>query len=254
MPTDPAHDPPVVSPEEWRAARIELLRDEKELSRRRDEVNAARRRLPMVEITEPYLFHGAGGDATLLELFDSRDQLVVYHFMMDPESDERCPSCSFVVDNIGHLSHLHARDTTLVLVSRAPYPQLAEYARRMGWTVPWYSSHGSSFNYDVHVTIDDAVAPVEYNYRDRAQLERDDEAWRGWSGEQPGASAFLRHGDRVFHTYSLYSRGLDMLMGTYHWLDLTARGRQEEWEEPKGRSDSPAMDWLRLHDRYGVSG
>jgi predicted dithiol-disulfide oxidoreductase (DUF899 family) len=250
MAIDPANDPPVASPEEWRAARIALLRAEKELSRQRDEVAAARRRLPMVEVTQPYVFRGAGGDASMLDLFESRHQLVVYHFMLDPEWDEGCPSCSFIVDNIGHLSHAHARDTTVVLVSRAPYEKLAAYSQRMGWNVPWYSSYGSSFNYDFHVTIDERVAPVEYNYRDQAQLERDDVAWRDWSGEQPGASAFLRHGDRVFHTYSVYSRGLDLLAGTYHWLDLTARGRQEDWEEPKGRSDCEAMGWLRRHDRY----
>lgn len=155
-----------------------------------------------------------------------------------------------MVDNIGDLSHLHARDTTLAIVSRGPFDKLEPFKARMGWTVPWYSSFGSDFNYDFHVTIDKAVAPVEYNYRTQAELEQDNEAWEEWSGEQPGTSAFLRQGDRVFHTYSSYARGGDLLIGTYNWLDVTARGRQEDWEEPAGRSDGPFMGWLRHHDRY----
>ena len=178
--------------------------------------------------------------------------------MFEPDWDEGCPSCSYVVDNIGHLSHLHARDTSLVLVSRAPFEKLAAYRERMGWTVPWYSSYGSDFNYDFHVTIDKAVAPVEYNYkgeeevskRERRGARRAGSSWAGWSGDQPGVSAFLREGDRVFHTYSGYERGVEVLMGTYTWLDLTARGRQEDWEEPQGRSDGPAMGWLHRHDQY----
>jgi predicted dithiol-disulfide oxidoreductase (DUF899 family) len=247
---DPQNDPQVVSRDEWLAARTRLLAKEKELTRARDELNAERRRLPMVEIDKEYIFEGAHGKASLLDLFEGRDQLVVYHFMWLWDEDQGCPSCSFLVDNIGHLAHLHARNTSLAVVSRAPLSTSEPFRARMGWTVPWYSSYGSDFNYDFHVTIDPSVAPVEYNYRDQAELERSNPAWIGWSGEQPGMSAFLRHGDRVFHTYSSYARGGDLLLGTYNWLDLTARGRQEDWEQPTGRSDAPFMSWLRHHDRY----
>jgi predicted dithiol-disulfide oxidoreductase (DUF899 family) len=243
-------DPQVVSREEWLVARRELLAREKELTRARDSVNAQRRRLPMVEVGKEYLFEGRDGKASLLDLFDGRRQLLVYHFMWLWEEEQGCPSCSFMVDNIGHLSHLHARDTSLAVVCRAPLASSEPFRARMGWTVPWYSSYGSDFNYDYHVTLDESVAAVEYNYRDKAELERSDPSWTGWSGELPGVSAFLRDGDRAFHTYSSYARGGDLLLGTYNWLDLTARGRAEDWEEPPGRSDSPFMGWLRHHDRY----
>jgi predicted dithiol-disulfide oxidoreductase (DUF899 family) len=244
-------DPQVVSQDEWLAARKRLLEKEKELTRQRDAVTAERRRLPMVEIEKDYVFESAGGKVRLLDMFEGRGQLLVYHFMWLWDEDQGCPSCSFLVDNIGHLSHLHARDTTLAVVSRAPLDKGERFRQRMGWTVPWYSSFGSDFNYDFHVTIDESVAPVEYNYRDKAALEQSDPNWVGWSGEQPGVSAFLRQGDRVFHTYSGYARALDALLGTYNWLDFTARGRQEDWEEPAGRSNSTVMAWLRHHDRYG---
>jgi predicted dithiol-disulfide oxidoreductase (DUF899 family) len=248
--TSTVSQPKVVSREEWLGARLRLLAHEKELTRHRDEVNAERRRLPMVEITKDYVFHGPE-KARMVDLFDGRAQLLIFHFMFEPDWDEGCPSCSFIADNIGHLSHLHARDTSLVLVSRAPFEKLAAYRERMGWTVPWYSSHGSDFNYDFHVTIDKAVAPVEYNYKTEEELVAQAESWAGWSGDQPGVSAFLREDDRVFHTYSGYERGIDVLMGTYTWLDFTARGRQEDWEEPPGRSDGKAQSWLRRHDQYG---
>ena len=241
-------NPAVVSAEEWIAARRELLAKEKEFTRARDELAAARRELPMVEVAKDYVFEGENGKVGLCDLFEDRGQLLIYHFMFDPDWDEGCPSCSFMVDNIGHLAHLHARDTTLALVSRAPLARTEPYARRMGWTVPWYSSFGSDFNYDFQVTVDQAVTPVENNYRPLAELGPD---WQGWSGEVPMISAFLRDGDRVFRTYSCYARGLDLLVGTYNWLDLTARGRQEDWELPPGRSDSPMQAWLRRHDSYG---
>jgi predicted dithiol-disulfide oxidoreductase (DUF899 family) len=242
-------DPPVVSRDEWLAARKKLLAKEKEFTRQRDALNAERRRLPMTEIGKQYLFEGREGKAGLLELFERRGQLLIYHFMFDPGWDEGCPTCSFLTDNIGHLAHLHARDTTLALVSRAPLTKIEPFRQRMGWTVPWYSSFGSDFNYDFHVTLDQAAAPVEYNYKDLTELGPE---WQGWSGEMFGVSAFLRHGGRVFHTYSSYARSCDMLDGTYNWLDLTARGRQEDWERPPGRSDGPALAWLRHHDRYGT--
>jgi predicted dithiol-disulfide oxidoreductase (DUF899 family) len=242
-------DPQVVSRDEWLVARSGLLAKEKEFTRQRDALNAERRRLPMVEIDKTYVFEGRDGTASLLDLFEGRSELLTYHFMFDPDWDEGCPSCSFVVDNIGHLAHLHARDTTLVLVSRARIETIEPYRRRMGWTAPWYSSFGSDFNYDFHVTLDEAVAPVEYNYRALPDLGA---TWQGWSGEMHGISAFLRRGDRVFHTYSSFARGTDLVVGTYNWLDLTARGRQEDWEQPPGRSDGPLMGWLRRHDNYGT--
>ncbi|MEV0155859.1 DUF899 domain-containing protein [Micromonospora sp. NPDC050686] len=239
--------PEVVSRDEWRAARERLLAQEKEFTRARDALNAERRRLPMVRIDKTYVFAGPAGAANLLDLFDGRRQLVTYHFMFDPSWDAGCPGCSRLTDNIGHLAHLHARDTSLVLVSRAPLPKLLAYRERMGWTVPWYSSHGSDFNYDFHVSLDESVTPVEYNFRDRAELRR---LGFGVAGEAPGVSVFLRDGDDVFHTYSAYARGTDLLTGTSNYLDLTALGRQEFWEEPAGRANSPAGGWWRRHDEY----
>ena len=221
--------PDVVSREEWLAARVELLAAEKELTRRRDELNAARRRLPMVEVEKDYAFEGPEGRVSLLDLFDGRSQLIVRHFMFDPEWEDGCPSCSAGADEIspGLLDHLHARDTTLVVVARAPLAKLEDSKRRRGWTFPWYSSHGSDFNYDFGVTLDPAVAPPEYNYRPVDM-----------TGEMPGQSCFVRDGERVFHTYSSYARGAEMTGGSYYYLDLTALGRQEDWEEPKGRAGS----------------
>jgi predicted dithiol-disulfide oxidoreductase (DUF899 family) len=245
-----APDPQIATREEWLAARLELLAKEKELTRHRDEVNAARRGLPMVEIIKDYVFDGPNGQVGLLDLFEGRGQLLIYHFMFEPDADEGCPSCSLTTDNVAHLGHLNARDTSFALVSRAPLDKLERYRERMGWTLPWYSSHGSDFNYDFHVTLDASVTPVEYNFKDFAELVRMNPAWQGWSGEEQGMSAFLRQGDRVFHTYSAYGRGTEPLMGTYQWLDLTARGRQEDWELEPRRGDDPFMSWLRRHDRY----
>ncbi len=242
--------PRVVSRAEWLATRKELLAKEKELTRYRDAVNAARRRLPMVKIEKDYVFEGRGGKVRLLNLFEGRRQLIVYHFMFDPSWDEGCPNCSFLVDNIGHLAHLHARDTSLALVSRAPLAKIEPFQKRMGWTVPWYSSSGSDFNYDFHVTLNEAVAPIEYNYRDKAELVRKGEAYFT-QGESHGLSVFLRDGGSIFHTYSTYARGTDLLVGTNNYLDLTLLGRQEDWEEPPGRSNSPFLAWVRHHDTYG---
>jgi len=152
-------DPPVLSQQEWLAARKKLLAKEKEFTRHRYALNADRRRLPMTEIGKDYLFEGRDGQASLLELFEGRGQLLTYHFMFDPDWDEGCPTCSFLTDNIGHLAHLHARDTTLALVSRAPLAKIEPFRQRMGWTIPWYSSFGSDFNYDFHVTLDQDIAP-----------------------------------------------------------------------------------------------
>jgi predicted dithiol-disulfide oxidoreductase (DUF899 family) len=254
--------PKIVSREQWLAARKALLAEEKNLTRHRDAVNAARRRLPMVKIKKDYVFEGPEGPLRLLDLFEGRRQLIVYHFMFEPGDpppgktgepyDEGCSGCSFIVDNIGHLSHLHARDTTLALVSRAPLSKIVPFKARMGWTLPWYSSFGSAFNSDFHVTTDESIAPIEYNYQDKDVLARKGQLYH-LSGEQPGVSVFLRDDEgRVCHTYSGYARGLDILDGTYNWLDLTPFGRQEEWEDsPAGWPQSPTHDWLRHHDKYG---
>ncbi len=234
--------PAVVSRDEWLVARMELLDQEKELTRRRDALNAERRRLPMVEIETEYMFEGPDGAAGLLDLFEGRRQLIVVHFMFDPAWEDGCSSCSAGADEVsqGLLDHLHARETTLAFVSRAPLEKIERYKAQKGWTFPWYSSHASDFNYDFHVTLDDSVAPVEYNYRTAAEHEHAGTPYfvEGRQPiEMPGTSYFLRDGERVFHTYSNYARGAEMTGGSYYWLDLTALGRQEEWEEPKGRAD-----------------
>jgi predicted dithiol-disulfide oxidoreductase (DUF899 family) len=232
--------PKIVSRDEWRAARVALLEEEKAMTRARDALSARRRELPMVRVDKAYRFEGPAGEATLPDLFEGRPQLIVSHFMFDPEWEDGCPSCTAGADEVapGLLEHLATRDTTLAFVSRAPLARIEAYKAKRGWTFPWWSSYGSDFNYDFHVTLDAAVAPVEYNYRDRAALVAMDPSWDGWSGEQPGLSCFLRVGDDVFHTYSQFARGAEWLGGSYAYLDLTALGRQEEWEEPKGRSDS----------------
>jgi predicted dithiol-disulfide oxidoreductase (DUF899 family) len=233
--------PPVVSRDEWLAARKALLAAEKEQTRRRDALNAERRRLPMVEIEKPYTFHGPDGEASLVDLFEDRRQLIVGHFMFDPRWEVGCPSCSAGADEVapGLLAHLHARDTSLAYVSRAPIEKLERYKAQRGWTFPWYSSHGSDFNYDFGVTLDETVAPIAYNYRTLEEHEQAGTAYY-FEGEQPleqpGMSIFLRDGGRVFHTYSTFGRGAEMTGGSYYWLDLTALGRQEDWEEPKGRA------------------
>jgi predicted dithiol-disulfide oxidoreductase (DUF899 family) len=248
--------PDVVSSEEWLAARLELLAKEKEFTHARDRLNAERRRLPMVRIDQPYTFDGPDGTVSLLDLFEGRPQLVMHHFMYAPDWDEACPSCSSAADGIGRLRQLHARSTTLVAVSRAPYPKLAAFRERMGWTFPWYSSYGSDFNYDFHATLDDRVRPVLRHYRNEDQLAAAGTPWtqsqRG--DEWPGISAFLRVDDEVFHTYSTYGRGIEEFHNGYPYLDLTALGRQEDWEEPKGRAvpldRQVGRPGMRLPDEY----
>lgn len=224
----------VVGSEEWLAARKELLAREESLAAAVAAVRQARRELPMVRVDKDYVYEGADGKKSLLDLFEGRRQLVVYHFMFDPSWERGCKWCSYLVDNIGHPAHLHARDTTLALVSRAPIDKILPFRERMGWTLPWYSSHGSDFNYDFHVTLDESVAPVEYNYRDKSSL-----AEFFTSGEQGGASVFRREGDEVFHTYSAYAEGLAPVHTLDTWLDMTPLG---------GRFDD--MSWLRHHDKY----
>ncbi len=233
--------PQVVSRDQWLVARKELLAKEKELTRRRDALNTERRELPMVKIDKDYVFEGPEGRADLLDLFEGHRQLIVGHFMFDPGWEDGCPSCSAGADEVsnGLLEHLHARDTGLVYVSRAPLEKIERYKARKGWTFRWYSSHGSDFNYDFHVTLDESVAPVEYNYRSKVEHEQTGTSYF-LEGERPieapGSSYFLRDGEAVFHTYSTYARGAEMTGGSYYFLDLTALGRQEDWEEPTGRA------------------
>jgi predicted dithiol-disulfide oxidoreductase (DUF899 family) len=236
--------PNIVSRDEWLAARKELLDKEKQLTRRRDALNVERRMLPMVAIAKEYVFEGPDGDATLLELFEGRRQLIVAHFMFDPSWDDGCPSCSAGADEMspGLIAHLNARETSLAYVSRAPLAKLEDYKARKGWTFPWYSSYASDFNYDFHVTLDESVAPVEYNYRTPEEHRQAGTAYY-FEGDQPiempGSSYFLRDGERIFHTYSTFGRGAEQTGGSYYFLDLTALGRQEDWEEPKGRAADP---------------
>jgi predicted dithiol-disulfide oxidoreductase (DUF899 family) len=221
--------PQVVSRGEWQAAREELLAKEKEATRARDALAAKRRRLPMVRIEKDYVFEGPEGKASLLDLFDGRRQLIIYHFMFAPGvhgwPSAGCDGCSLFVDNIGHVAHLHARDTSLVLVSRAPLANIEPYKERMGWSVPWFSSFGSDFNSDFGVTTDE--------------------------GETFGLSVFLRDGDRVFRTYYTDGRGVEALGSNWTFLDLTPLGRQEDWEDsPEGWPQSPPYEWWRRHDEY----
>ena len=234
--------PRIASRDEWRTGRKELLVEEKALTRARDALNTKRRELPMVRIDEPYEFDGPDGTATLRDLFEGRRQLIVQHFMFDPSWEEGCPSCSAAGDEMsdGLRRHLAARDTTFAAVSRAPIDKIEKYKATRGWTFPWFSSYGSDFNYDFHVTLDASVAPIEWNFREMDELRDHGMGWmEEGSSEQPGYSVFLRVGDDVFHTYSTYARGAEQLGGSYYFLDMTALGRQEDWEEPKGRADDP---------------
>lgn len=250
--------PPVVNRDQWLAARKQLLAKEKAATRAADALAAERRQLPMVEIDQDYEFEGPEGRVKLLDLFDGRRQLLVYHFMFDADAppagksgapwDEGCPGCSFVADNVPNLSHLRARETNFVMVSRAPLAKIAPFKRRMGWNVPWYSSFGSDFNYDFHVTIDPERGSTEWNYRDTQELV-DGKKIPSVKGELPGLSVFLRDGERIYHTYTSYARGLEPLITVYHLLDLTPFGRGEGWG---GMPDvnGAGRNWLRHHDKY----
>ena len=229
--------PKIASRDEWLVARKELLAAEKDLTQRRDALSERRRALPMVRVDKDYVFEGPGGKVRLLDLFEGRRQLIVYHFMFGPDDSEGHTSCSLMVDNMSHEEHLHALDTTIALVSRAPLSKLTPFRERMGWTIPWYSSFGSDFNYDYHVTNDESVAPVEYNYKDKATLVAKGTPWYV-EGEWQGLSVFLRDGDEVFHTYSAYERGIESVVNTFSWLDLTPLGRQIHVTE------------IGFHDRY----
>jgi predicted dithiol-disulfide oxidoreductase (DUF899 family) len=235
--------PTVVSRAQWITARKHLLAKEKELTRAADTLAAERRALPMVRIDKSYTFDSLEGPVTLLDLFNEQRQLIVYHFMFEPTWDEGCKSCSYFADNFtGAVIHLPARDTAFAVVSRAPIDKLHPFQQRMGWRFRWVSSFGGEFNYDFHVTLDDGAGSTEYNYTDAAALKQ---AGKVWMDELPGLSVFLRDGDTVYHTYSTYQRGLDHLINTYNYLDLTPLGRHEH-DLPWG------MAWVRYHDQYPV--
>ena len=184
----------------------------------------------MVKIEKNYVFDGLNGKRTLRDLFEGRRQLIVYHFMFDPTWEKGCPGCTSYVDALGNLSMLNERNTTFAIVSRASLSKLGVYKTLRGWTLPWYSSFESDFNYDFHVTLDESVAPREYNYRTAAELDRigGKDSFRG---EQPGLSVFFRLNDDLFHAYSTYARGTESLTDLYGLLDTTPYGRQEDFED-----------------------
>jgi len=227
----------IVTEKEWLVARKALLVTEKKFTRLRDQLSRQRRNLPWVKVEKDYIFDGPGGKATLADLFDGSSQLIVYHFMFGPDWDEGCSHCAFWTDHYdGALVHLRQRDTNLVLVSRAPWQKLAAFKKRMGWKLEWYSSLENEFNFDFHVSFtpeDIKSGSLVYNY---AKIESD-------MDELPGLSAFYKDDTgEVFHTYSAFSRGIDILNTTYHFLDLTAKGRDENPDSPQ--------DWVRHHDQY----
>lgn len=229
--------PAIVSEAEWLVARKDLLAREKEFTRQRDALSAARRGLPWVELDKEYVFDGPDGKETLSDLFEGRSQLIVYHFMLGPDWDEGCKSCSYLADHFdGPAMHLGQRDVSFVVVSRAPLPVIDKFRKRMGWSFPWVSSYGNDFNFDYHVSFtkeDEKKDEVYYNYRPTEFM----------CDELPGLSVFYKNeaGD-VFHSYSCYARGLDLLIGTYNFLDLVPKGRDENPES--------TMDWVRHHDEY----
>jgi predicted dithiol-disulfide oxidoreductase (DUF899 family) len=231
----------IVQPEQWTAAREQLLAQEKQLTRMRDQVAAQRRELPWVKVDKTYVFDGPNGKETLADLFDGRSQLVVRHFMFGPGWGEGCVGCSFWSDHLdGALVHLEHRDVTVVVVSRAPLAEIQAFQRRMGWRFKWVSSYGSSFNYDYGVSFTPeqlAAGKVNYNYGVTANAGE----------EMPGLSVFYKDADgAIAHTYSSYARGNEPMLGTYTILDLTPKGRNETG--PRGN----LTDWVRLHDRYDV--
>ncbi len=231
--------PETVSRAEWLVARKDLLSREKEFTRQRDALSAARRKLPMVKIDTEYVFDGRDGKQTLADLFDGRSQLIVYHFMLGPDWEEGCKSCSYLADHFdGAIVHLAHRDVSFAVVSRAPLREIDAFKKRMGWRFKWVSSFGNDFNFDYDVSFtkdEEAKGEVNYNY----------ETTEFMCDELPGLSVFYKNEKgEVFHTYSTYARGLDMLIGTYNLLDLV----------PKGRDENPdsTMDWVRRHDQYAA--
>jgi len=240
-PQNPQTKPRIVPPEEWLAARKELLKKEKESTRLLDQLSAERRKLPWVRVEKNYVFDAPAGRVTLGDLFAGRQQLVIYHFMFGPDWQEGCPSCSFVSDHFdGALPHLAARDVTMTAVSRAPLAKIEPFKKRMGWRFPWVSSYGSEFNADFHVSFTpEEMAQGEVNYNYTMQVFP--------SAEAPGLSVFAKDAaGAVYHTYSTYGRGVELLMSTYRILDVVPKGRDED------RLDF-SMAWVRYHDRYATN-
>lgn len=222
--------PPVVSPQEWQAAREQLLVKEKELTRARDALAAQRRRMPWQAVEKAYAFDGPDGRVSLLDLFDGRRQLVVYRAFFEPGvhgwPEHACPGCSMLSDQVAHLAHLHARDTSLVFVTRGPQPDVERVKKRMGWTMPWYTM------------VDDGDSVFDEDFG---------------VDEWHGTNAFIRDGDRVFRTYFTDNRGDEAMGSTWSYLDITALGRQEEWEDsPEGYPQTAPYQWWRWHDAYGT--
>lgn len=237
MQTQSVPHPPIASREEWLDQRLELLQREKDLMHEKDRLSASRRRLPMVRLDKEYTFEGPEGTQSLRDLFRDKTQLIVYHFMFDPEWDKGCSGCTGYVQSLGDISMLEERDTRFVLISRAPLPKLEAYKAKMGWDRPWYSSFGSDFNYDFHVTLDESKAPVEYNYKTKEQLIK---LGATPEGEEHGHSVFFRMGDDLFHTYSCFARSTEGLCDSYGLLDITPYGRQEDFEDsPEGWPQKP---------------
>ena len=237
----------IASRQEWLAERLDLLAKEKAASRQLAALAEQRRALPAVPVDKDYVFDGADGAVRLIDLFEGRSQLIVYHFMWLHDIDEGCPSCSFAVDNMPDPIHLNeGADTTLVLVSRAPTRGSPSTRSRMGWRLPFYSSNGSDFNYDFHVSNDESIAPIEYNYKDKATLLREGLDYVAADGaDGQGISVFVRDDSRVFHTYSAYGVGADVMLSTYRFLDLTPLGRQRyinewPWHDTYTASDAHA--------------
>jgi predicted dithiol-disulfide oxidoreductase (DUF899 family) len=227
----------VVSHQEWLAARRQLLAEEKAFTRLRDRLSQQRRNLPWERVDKGYIFEGRDGRETLSQLFDGMHQLAVYHFMLAPDWQEGCKSCSFWADNFNGIdAHLRQRDVSFLAISRAPLPKIEAFKKRMGWTFKWVSSFGNDFNFDYRVSFrpeESSSGETIYNYAPRTTTME----------ELPGISVFYKDSDgRIFHTYSCYARGLDMLNGAYHWLDLTPKGRDE--------TGPHKMAWVRLHDEY----
>lgn len=224
--------PPIATRDEWLAARTELLRGEKAHTKEYDRLNARRRRLPMVKVEKEYRFNGSDGEKTLEELFAGQVQLITYHFMFDPTWEKGCDGCTDYINALGDLSALAKRNTNMVLVSRAPHEKLTAYQKEQGWTIPWYSSGNTDFNYDFGVTLDPSRGPVTYNYRVDEKVEK--------STEMPGTSVFFKVGKDVFHTYSTFARGGESLTDSYRLLDITPYGRQEDFEDsPEGWPQKP---------------
>lgn len=232
--------PNVVPEAEWRVQRVKLLEEEKAHTREKDRINAARRRLPMVKVDKEYEFDTTDGKKSLRDLFEGKRQLLVYHFMFAPDWEEGCPGCTGYVDALGDLSDLPKRNSTFVVISRAPLDKLQTYKEKHGWEVNWVSAGDGDFNYDFHATLDESRAPIDWNYRTKEEWEAKGMSAERLKGEQPGISVFFNDGENIYFTYSSHARGVENATDSYALLDLTPYGRQEDFEDsPEGWPQSP---------------